>query len=123
MGRESEKESIYIYLQLSHLAVQQKLTRHCKATMCVLDHSVVSPFGTPWTVAHSTAGSSVHGISQARILESGLPFPSSGNLLSLGTEPVSLESSALAGGFFTTTPSEKKLYPIKINLKKCVWLV
>ena len=69
MGRKSEKEGIYIYVQLIHFAVQQKLTQHCKANMCVLDHSIVSLFATPWTVAHSTVGSSVHGISQARILE------------------------------------------------------
>ena len=36
-------------------------------------------------------------------------------ILGLGIEPASLESTALADGFFTTTPSEKKLYPIKIN--------
>ena len=37
---------------------------------------------------------------------SGLPFPSSGDLLDLGIEPVSL---ALAGGFFTTESPEKPL--------------
>ena len=43
-------------------------------------------------------GSSVFGISQARILES---FPSPGDLPDLGIEP---GSPALAGGFFTTDP-------------------
>ena len=38
---------------------------------------------------------------------SGLPFPSPGDLLDPGIEPVSLTSPALAGGFFTTEPSEK----------------
>ena len=33
---------------------------------------------------------------------SGLPFPSPGNLLNTGIEPVSLKSSALAGRFFTS---------------------
>ena len=42
--------------------------------------------------------SSVHGISQARILE--LPFPPSGNLPSPGMEPVSLMSPELADGLF-----------------------
>ena len=44
----------------------------------------------------SPPGSSIHGISQARILE-GLPFPSPGNLPDLGIE---LTSLALAGRFF-----------------------
>ena len=33
---------------------------------------------------------------------SGLPFPTPGNLPDSGTEPKSLASPALAGGFFTT---------------------
>ena len=49
---------------------------------------------------YSPPGSSVHGISQARIL-SGLPFPSPGDLPNPGIEPESLLSPALAGGFFT----------------------
>ena len=50
----------------------------------------------------SLPGSSVHGILQARILDywNGLPFPSPGNLLDPGMESA---SSALAGGFFTTS--------------------
>jgi len=35
---------------------------------------------------------------------SGLPFPSPGDLSDPGTEPTSLASLALAGGFFTTEP-------------------
>ena len=35
---------------------------------------------------------------------SGSPFPSAGNLLVPGIEPMSLASLALAGGFFTTEP-------------------
>ena len=37
----------------------------------------------------------------------GLPFPTPGDLPSPGIKPVSLESSALAGGFFTTAPLGK----------------
>ena len=33
MGIESKKEWIYIYVQLIHFAVQQKLTQHCKSTI------------------------------------------------------------------------------------------
>ena len=38
---------------------------------------------------------------------SGLPCPPPGDLLDLGTEPSSLASSALAGGFFTIAPPRK----------------
>ena len=55
----------------------------------------------------SPPGSSVHGISQARILELGTPFPTPENLPDLGIEPEFLGSPALAGGFFTTTPPGK----------------
>ena len=33
MGKESEKEWIYAYVQLNHLAVHLKLTQHCKSTI------------------------------------------------------------------------------------------
>ena len=49
-------------------------------------------------------GSSVHGISQARILELSPPFPPPENLPDPGIEPM---SPALAGGFFTTEPPGK----------------
>ena len=50
----------------------------------------------------SLPGSSVQGISQARILE--LPFPSLGDLPDSG---IKLASPALVGGFFTTEPPGK----------------
>ena len=40
---------------------------------------------------------------------SGLPFLTPGNLSDAGTEPTSLASPALAGGFFTTAPPGKAL--------------
>jgi len=46
---------------------------------------------------YSLPGSSVHGILQARTLESGLPFISLGNLSNARIEPT---SPALAGRFF-----------------------
>ena len=56
-------------------------------------------------------GSSVHGILQARILER--VAISSSRRSCLGTESLSLMSSALAGGFFTTsTIWEAPSYPI-----------
>ena len=54
----------------------------------------------------SPPGSSVHGISQARIL-SGLPFPTPGDLHNPGIKPASLVAPALSGGFFTTEPPGK----------------
>ena len=50
----------------------------------------------------SPTGSSVHRILQARILE-WVVFPTPGDVLYPGTEPASLMSLALAGGFFTTS--------------------
>ena len=54
----------------------------------------------------SLPGSSIHGISQARILNR-LPFPSLEDLPDLGFEPATPVSPALAGGFFTTEPTGK----------------
>ena len=56
--------------------------------------------------------SSLHGISQARILE--LLVPSPGDLSDPRTKPASPASPALAGGFFTTVPTGK---PYKVILK------
>ena len=52
----------------------------------------------------SPPGSSVRGISQARILEQ-VAISSSGDLPDSGIEPESPVSPALAGGFFTPVPS------------------
>ena len=49
----------------------------------------------------SPLGSSVHGIPQARILE-WVAVSYSRDLPDIGTEPKSLTSPALAGGFFTS---------------------
>ena len=49
---------------------------------------------------HCPAGSSVHGILQAGILE-WVPCPPPGYLPNSGIKPVSLTSTVLAGGFFT----------------------
>ena len=57
---------------------------------------------------HSLLGSSVHGILQARILE-WEAIPSPGDLPDPGTEPASLMSPALAGGFFITSATWETL--------------
>ena len=56
----------------------------------------------------SLPGSSVHGIFQARILE-WVAIPTPGDLPDPEIEPMSLESPALAGGFFTTLTNVKPL--------------
>ena len=68
----------------------------------VLSHILL--FVTPWTVAHQ-APLSMEVFRQESW--SGLPFLTPGDLPDPGVEPTSLESSALAGGFFTTAPPGK----------------
>ena len=53
-----------------------------------------------WPIAHQVPLSM--GFSRQEYW-SGLPFPSSGDLATLGTEPTSLASPVLADGFFTTS--------------------
>ena len=58
---------------------------------------------------YSPPGSSVHGISQARMLER-LPFPSPRHLPDPGIDSI---SPALAGGFFTIEPPGKPIGYLK----------
>ena len=67
----------------------------------------------------SPPGSSGHGISQARYWN-GLPFPLPEDLPNPGTEPVSPESPAVAGRFFTTEPPVNFL--IAVQSPSCVQL-
>ena len=63
---------------------------------------------------YSPPGSSVHGISQARILEQ-VAISSSRDLPYPGIEPM---SPALIGGFFTTeSPGKPKTKEIQVELK------
>ena len=71
---------------------------------CVLRR--VLTFGDP--MVYSPPDSSVHGISQARILEC-LPFPSPGNLPDPGIEPKSLTLQT------DSLPSEPPVKPIKVK--------
>ena len=68
-------------------------------TECVLSHSVMSDFVTPWTVAHQAPLSM--GFSRQEYW-SGVPCPPPGDLPDPGIEPASLMPPALAGRFFTT---------------------
>ena len=80
----------------------------------------------------STPGSSVHGISQARILEWVAISFSGGIFLTRGPNPHLCIGrriyypcvSALAGGFITTEPSGKPRYLsfVVVQLLSCVWL-
>ena len=65
----------------------------------------------------SLPGSSAHGILQARILE-WVARHSSGDLPKAGTEPTSLMSPALAGGFFLPlAPPGKPVNLLYSNIK------
>ena len=68
--------------------------------MCACAHSVISDSATPGTVTHQ-APLSMEFSRQEHW--SGLPFPTPGDLPSLGLEPVSLASPAVTGRFFTTS--------------------
>ena len=86
--------------------------------MGVLSHfSRVRLFATPWTVACQAPP--YMGFSRQEYW-SGLPFPSPGALLNPWTEPKSLMSPSLAGGFFTTsTTKEAQKYGLRCY-KKCL---
>ena len=68
--------------------------------------SCVQPFATP-TVALQTPLSMEF---SRQDYQSGLPFPTPGNLPDPGIELMSPASPALAGGFFTTEQPGKPLY-------------
>ena len=73
----------------------------------------VQLFVTLWTVACQSP--LYMGFSRQEYW-SGLPFPIPGALLNPGIEPTSLESPALAGGFFTSVPPGKLEKDFDINL-------
>ena len=72
--------------------------------VCVRALSHVRLFSAPWTVAQQAPLSMEFSRQE---YWGGLPFPTSGDLPNPRTEPVSLESPALAGEFFTTEPPGK----------------
>ena len=77
--------------------------------MCMFNHSLVSSsFQPQWTIC-SSPGSSVHAIYQARILGWGATSYFRG-YSRVRIIPVSPESLALAGRFFTTEPPRKPPY-------------
>ena len=76
------------------------------ALCCVQSLSRVRLSETPWTVALQAPLSM--GFSRQEYW-SGLPCPPPGNLPNPGIEPTALSSPALAGGFFTTGTTLRKL--------------
>ena len=73
---------------------------HCALVLSPFSH--VGLLVTPWTVACQAPLSM--GFSRQEY-SGGLPCPLLGDLPNPGTEPASLMSPALAGGFFTTSAS------------------
>ena len=74
--------------------------------------SHVQLFVTPWTIACQAPLSM--GFSRQEYW-SKLPFPPPGDLPDPGTEPMSLMSPALAGGFFTTSATwEATIYESEV---------
>ena len=79
----------------------------CIVCVCTCTHAHTQLYLTLCDcMEYSPPSSSVHEISQARILEQ-LLFSSPGDLSDPGIKPVSLGSPALAGAFFTTAPPGK----------------
>ena len=70
----------------------------------MLSHSRVWLFATPWIIARQALLFMEFPRQKYWIR---LPFPASGDLPDPETEPVLLESPAMAGGFFTTAPTRK----------------
>ena len=91
---------IFLYLKVCLSSTYYKIWHESLCEKCVLKSlSGVWLFVIPRTVAHQAALSMT--ISRQESW-SGLSFPPPGHLSSSGTEPTSLESPALAGGFFIT---------------------
>ena len=86
---------VVVDVGVTHLHVTGLFCSTCSA--CLLSRfSHVQLFVTLWTIACQAP---VHGILRQEYW-SGLPFPLPGDLPTLGTEPESPVSPALAGGFF-----------------------
>ena len=71
---------------------------------CVIAQSSLTLCTPPWTATRQAPLSMKFSRQE---YWSGLPLPSPGDLSDPGTEPASLVSPALAGGFFTTAPPGK----------------
>ena len=86
-----------------HIILKMAFTQHCKSAVCCCCSVAKSSLTLCNPLDGSPPSSSVHGISQARILEL-LPFPSPGDLPDPEIEPA---FPSLEGRFFTTDPRRK----------------
>ena len=90
------------------------------AQMLTIAYIMISPlnrvqvFSTIWTITCQAFLS--NGILQARIL-SGLPCPALRDLTDPGIKPLSLMSSALSSGFFTTSTTWKTPLYIQYHIR------
>ena len=75
--------------------------------------SAMSDYATLWTVACQASLSMEF---SRRKYWSGLPFPTPGESSQPRDQPKSLESAALAGGFFTTVATWEALNKMSISL-------
>ena len=80
----------------------------CAQLLCLVTQWCLS-LVTTWTVAHQVSLSMEFSRQE---YWNGLPLPSPGDLPDPGIEPAFLASPALAGGFFTTEPSEKPRFSV-----------
>ena len=87
-----------------------------RACVCAQSLSRVQLFATLWTLACQSPLSMEFSRQE---YWSGLPFPPPGDLPDPGTEPMSLASPALAGGFFTTVSPGK---PVCVCVCVCVYV-
>ena len=86
---------MYLSFLTKHSATKSRVHMHAQSYPTLCDPVDCSP-----------PGSSLHGISQARILER-FPFSTLGDLPNPGIKPSSPVSPTLAGRFFTTEPLGK----------------
>ena len=83
VGGSFKREGIYAYIQLTHIAVQQKLTQYCKA---IISQSLSSGpmnsvshvwlFATPWIAAHKASLSITNSRSMLKLMSIESVMPS-----------------------------------------------
>ena len=113
------KEKPLLYAQ--HIAKTHSFIHSTNVCMCSVAPSCYFwLFAALCTIAHQAPLSM--GFSRQDYWN-GLPFPPPGDLPDPGIEPV---SSALAGGFFTTEPTERIFYPVPCliwGMTRCRWSI
>ena len=96
MGGRLKRKGIYVYIQLIHIVVQQKLTQHCKAIISsVQSLSRVQLFATPWIAARQASLSITNSRSSLRLtsIKSVMPSSISSSVVPFSSCPQSLPAS------------------------------